>query len=395
MAMLLDLLRGFALFQGIAESELNDIAGLAREESYSAGEVVFSEGDRATALYLLVDGMVSLEKNVQLGPHSPPRPATVEVLQGGEGMGWSALVPPHVYTASASCLEPTRVVAIDGWRFLDFMEEHDRVGRLVMGRVAELVATRLKDTTHMLTYFLSIVSHELKAPLAAVENYLNVILAGYTGDLTPQQRNMLMRSSVRLQELYELINDLVDLARMRPEKVESEFTTVLVPEVIELSLEDVQLAASDKGVRVEVDLPPALPAIIGAPNRLRQVFTNLLSNAVKFTPPDGEVLLRAREAEGELHVEVIDSGEGIEPEDLPYIFDDFYRRKSAQGEGFGLGLSIVRRIVGIHRGEVHAESPYPPDSDRGSRFFVRLPLDPRASATGPVSGGEGRLLVVP
>jgi len=254
-----------------------------------------------------------------------------------------------------------------------------------MARVAELVATRLKDTSHMLIYFLSIASHELKGPLAAVENYLNVILAGYTGELTAQQRHMLTRSCVRLRELYELINDLVDLARMRPEMVQGEFAEVDVSELIALSLEDVELVASERGVRLCTDVPEGLPTIMGSAHRLRQVLTNLLNNAVRFSPPGAEVHLRAGVVDSQLQIEVIDAGECIDPEDLPYLFDDFYRRRSDQGENFGLGLAIVRRIVDIHGGDVRAESPYPPGSDRGSRFSVRLPLSLLPEVMDPVA----------
>lgn len=378
MAVSLKTLRQFALLDGLADPELLLVSRLAREESHPAEAVLFSEGTEATALYLLVKGKVSLEKRIQLGPHGSSRMATIEILSPGASFGWSAVVAPYVYTASAVCMEPCTVVALDGPGLRRLCASNHLIGHLLMEQVARVVATRLKDTTHTLSYFLSIVSHELKAPLAAIENYLRLMLNGYGGEITEQQRLFLERSCVRVAELSELISRVLDLARMRPEEIQSDFRPVSPTEVIGLSLEDVQLSAKQKWIKLQVDVSEGLGEIVAAPERLRQVVTNLLSNAIKFTPEAGTVTLRAGEQDDSLIIEVIDTGPGIPAGDLPHIFEAFYRAAGVQERGLGLGLSIAKRIVDAHQGEIRVESPYPPLGEKGTRFTVVLPRDPRA-----------------
>ena len=175
-----------------------------------------------------------------------------------------------------------------------------------------------------------------------------------------------------------MLNSILDLARMRPEQIESDFTELSPQEVFVLSMEDVLLQAKEKAIGLQVDVPEDLPRIVGAPNRLRQVFTNMLSNAIKFTPAGGQVVFRAEDQPDHLRVEVIDTGSGIASEHMPHIFEAFYRPPDTEEKGLGLGLSIVKRIVDAHRGKIIPESPYPPDGEGGTRMLLLLPKDPLA-----------------
>ena len=117
-----------------------------------------------------------------------------------------------------------------------------------------------------------------------------------------------------------------------------------------------------------------MPKLRASGIRLQQVITNLFTNAIKFTPEKGEIKLRVTGREGNIHVEVMDTGVGISAEDLPQIFDDFYRGGEREKAGTGLGLSIAKRIVEAHRGKIWAESPNPEDKmKRGSKFTFTLP----------------------
>jgi len=378
MAVSVEVLRRFALLDGLTDQDLVLISPLAREEHHPAQTVLFSEDEEATALYLLVEGKVSLEKKIRLGPQGSSRLATIEILAPGDGFGWSAVVPPYVYTASAVCMEPSTVVVLDGPALRRLCARNHLIGHRLMEQVVRIVALRLKETTHTLTYFLSIVSHELRAPLAAIENYLHLMLNGYGGQLTDQQRLFVERSCVRVAELSELIGRVLDLARMRAEEIQSDFRPVSPAEITRLSLEDIQLAAKQKWIKLQVDVPDGLGEIVAAPERLRQVLTNLLSNAVKFTPEAGTVTLRVRGQNDSLIFEVMDTGPGILPEDLPRIFEAFFRGTNVQETGLGLGLSIAKRIVDAHQGSIQVESPYPPLGKGGTRFTVVLPRDPRS-----------------
>jgi len=376
MSVTIEDLRPFALFDRLSDGELAKIAPLSRKERWERGAFIFREGEEAVALYLVVRGKVALEKMIRLSPRSRPRPATLEILQAGDSCGWSTVVEPYVYTKSAVSLGEVELLRIDGEGLRKLLREDYHIGYEVMARLVKVVASRLKDATDTLSYFMSIISHELRAPIAAVDNYLQVMLSGYTGPLSRRQQDMMERCCVRLQELSGMLNSILDLARMRPEQIESDFTELSPREVFVLSMEDVLLQAKEKNIDLEVDVPMELPQLIGAPNRLRQVFTNLLSNAIKFTPEGGRVIFRAEDRSDHLRVEVIDNGPGIAPEHMPHIFEAFYRPPDTEEKGLGLGLSIVKRIVNAHRGKIFAESPYPPGGKGGTRMVVLLPKDP-------------------
>jgi signal transduction histidine kinase len=297
----------------------------------------------------------------------------VSIFGPGGAVGWSALVAPYTFTLSGICLEPCKFIALDAQLLRDFMRQNPQAAYKIMTGIAELIGTRLRDMTNMLTYFLSIVSHELKAPLAAVENYLEVMLGGFTGELTEKQQRMLERSVLRIHDLSSLINDLLDLARMRPEQIQVEFVRFNPREFGDRSVEDTRLTAKEKEVVVNVKAPTEFKEIVGAPQRLRQVLTNLLNNAIKFSPPESTVTLRSWETEDELWIEVSDEGIGIPPEDQANIFEDFFRARNVEDvSGVGLGLSIAKKIVDAHHGRMWLESPYE-EGKPGTRFTVVLP----------------------
>lgn len=378
-------LRPFSLLERLSDAELAKLVPLSRRESRERGVFICKEGEKAEALYLLVQGKVALEKMIQLSPRSRPRPATTEILEAGDSFGWSTVVEPHMYTKSAVSLGRVELLRIEGEGLRRLIEEDHHIGYKLMANLVRVVASRLKDATDTLSYFVSIISHELRAPIAAVDNYLQVILGGYTGSLSSQQQMMVERCCVRLQELSDMLNSILDLARMRPEQIEGDFTQISPQEVFVLSMEDVLLSAKEKTIALHTDVPKDLPPIIGAPNRLRQVFTNLLSNAIKFTPEGGQVTLRAWDQADHLRVEVVDTGPGIAPEHMPHVFEAFYRPPDTEEKGLGLGLSIVKRIVEAHRGTITAESPYPPHGEGGTRMVVLLPKDPLANPLQEVS----------
>jgi signal transduction histidine kinase len=368
-----EMLKRFPLLAYLPTEDLGELMEICAIETGEAGEVFFHEGDPADKLRLVLLGRVALDKRIQLGQHGSVRRANVSIIGPGGAVGWSALVPPYIFTLSAICLEPCKFIVLDAGHVRDFMARNPQAACGLMNGIAELVAARLEDMTGMLTYFLSIVSHELKAPLAAVENYLEVMLGGFTGELTPKQRRMLERSVLRIHDLSGLINDLLDLARMRPEQIQADFVRFNPREFGDRSVEDTTLAAKEKGVTIKVEAPQEFGEIVGAPQRLQQVLTNLLNNAIKFSPPGSTVTLRSWETDEELWIEVYDEGIGIPPEDQANIFEDFFRaRNVGDVGGAGLGLSIAKKIVGAHRGRIWLESPYE-EGKPGTKFTIVLP----------------------
>jgi signal transduction histidine kinase/CRP-like cAMP-binding protein len=605
----------FPILEGLTDDELDRIADLCRVEVYEAGATIHEEGSAAEYLYIVQEGKVVLEMELELQPYASPRQTTIEVVTEGEAFGWSALVEPYTRTLSAKCMERTKLIVLKGSDLLDLFESEPHIGYEVMAGIANLVASRLRDTREKLTdflrgeeltleytpeeatliqrihyfinfrwvaaigvavlalvahavlrigfaalpvyviafgiavynlifwlyarglrpedapdlvekarrfaavqsvvdllaltvllhftggmenplvfyfvfhvtvasillpygaayslatlavlllcsligleyfgviphvhlggfvpldlyrqetyilailftfvtvlyistymatsisgelrkrqrevaslrdrclidskaleetnrklmeldrlrtYFLGMVSHDLKAPLVAIESYLQVILGGFAGEINEEQREMLDRSSHRIGELLNLISDLLDVSRIEAGQIAKEFKPMSLSEVVEGSLEDVQAMAKEKGMKLYVEVPEELPVIQAAPHRLRQVLNNLLSNAIKFTPSEGLITISVEDKRDYLQVVVMDTGAGITSEDLPYVFDEFFRGRNVERTGAGLGLSIAKKIVEAHGGKIWAESPCTADGE-GSKFTFILP----------------------
>lgn len=373
MTITIETLRQYELFEAFDDEELEQVAQLCYEATCAEGERVLVEGQPAQRLFIVKQGRLSLEKRLQLGRGARTRTATVGFAGPGRTAGWSTLVPPHVYTSTAVCVEPTELIVFDGAGLRRLMEQNPRVGYKLMSLVAALIKTRYQSSTAMLSHFVSIVAHELRAPLAAIENYLNVVLDGFAGDVTEKQRKFLERSKLRISDLRSLISGVVDLARMRPEQIQADFEWLDPAQVGADSVEEVAMAAKEKNIKIHTKRPAEFQLIVGAPRRLRQVFTNLLNNAIKFSPEGSTVTFRAWDEPDALILQVEDQGMGIPKEEQPFIFEEFYRGRDVEGvAGTGLGLSIAKSIIGAHEGTIEVESPYD-GVERGTRFTVRIP----------------------
>ncbi len=237
-------------------------------------------------------------------------------------------------------------------------------------RVSE-EAAKLEEEKNRFLRFLGVAAHDMKAPLAAIQSYFGVMLGGFAGEITEKQKSMLERSSTRITELMNLISDLLDIPRIETGQIVPEMKEFSLRQVIKRCFDDLRNLAKQKGIKLKAELPETLPKVYGSGTRLQQVITNLANNAISYTP-EGVVTVRVTEGKHEIQVEVMDTGIGIPPEDLPRVFDDFFRASNVETKGTGLGLSITKRIVEAHGGRIWVESPYP-GSDTGSRFSFTLP----------------------
>lgn len=368
-----EVLRRFTIFAGFSNDEMAEIAELCRFESYVEGDVIFEEDEPADKLRFVLEGKVSLEKKVQLGRSGSSRRAMVGIVGANGILAWSSIIAPYKFTSTGICLEPSHVLAMNGRDVRQFIARNPESGLVFMDVIAATISERLRNSSTTLTYFLSIISHELKSPLAAVENYLQVLLGGYVGELTDKQRHILERSVLRVTDLRGLINDILDLARMRPEQIQADFEWLDPAVASTQAVDDVRLAASQQDIRLVIDQPDEFQQLVAAHRRFRQLFSNLLSNAVKFSPQGGTVTLRAWDEPDRLVVEVMDQGPGIPADEQPLIFEDFFRGRGAgQVAGSGLGLSIAKKIVEAHMGEIWVESPYIKGKS-GTKFTVVIP----------------------
>jgi signal transduction histidine kinase len=248
--------------------------------------------------------------------------------------------------------------------------------RLLKQRTGELEQAsveiaKLEEEKSRFLRFLGIAAHDLKAPLTAIQGFLWIMLGGYSGEITEKQRNMLERSTYRIKELLNLISDLLDIPRIETGQIVEEMKLVSLSKVIKDSIRDLREMAKQKKLKLEMELPPALPKVYGSAPRLQQVMTNLVSNAINYTP-EGSVAVRVSEGKKEIQVEVRDTGIGVPADDLPRLFEDFFRAGNVETKGTGLGLSISRRIVEAHGGRIWVDSPCP-ETGKGSRFTFTLP----------------------
>lgn len=247
-----------------------------------------------------------------------------------------------------------------------------------LGAVALERAELLEEEKRQFLRFVSTAAHDLKAPLAAIQTFLGVILDGFAGELNEKQKHMMQRASQRINELLNLISNLLDIPRIQMGQLVQEMTEVSLAQVIDNFVEEGSALAEQKGLRLSVHIPPNLPCVYGASTRLQQVITNLLNNAINYTD-EGEVVMRVVEMDSEILVEVADTGCGISPDDMPRLFEDFFRGGNAGSKGTGLGLSISRRIVEAHAGKIWAESPCS-ETGKGSKFCFTLPKKAKVAA---------------
>ncbi|HEV2668984.1 MAG TPA: ATP-binding protein, partial [Blastocatellia bacterium] len=227
-------------------------------------------------------------------------------------------------------------------------------------------ATRAKDE------FLAVVSHELRSPLNSILGYSRLIRADTANVAQVKHLVGIIERSGRMQ--LQLIEDLLDTARIISGKLELEVQPVNLIAVITAALDVVRPSAQAKGISVISNLDPLAGQITGDPERLQQVVWNLLSNAIKFTTHGGRVEITLKRADPHIAIVVRDNGKGIEPEFLPHIFERFRQSDMSSTRrvgGLGLGLSLVKHLVELHGGAIEAESA---GADRGATFTLRLPL---------------------
>ena len=265
-----------------------------------------------------------------------------------------------------------------------------RLHELQVARAEAETANRMKDQ------FLATLSHELRTPVNAIIGWTQILRSGQLDAAGLHRALDVIERNARLQG--QLIGDLLDVSGIISGKLRLEARPAYPAEIVEAALATVRPAAEAKEIAIERALDPGAGPVLADAGRLQQVVFNLLGNAVKFTPRGGKVEVRLEGIDGEVRLQVCDSGEGIEPALLPHVFDFFWQADASttrrQG-GLGLGLGIVREIIELHGGVVSAASP---GKGQGALFTVCLPLlQPQAAEEGmgasePAGrlGGEGR-----
>lgn len=217
------------------------------------------------------------------------------------------------------------------------------------------------------------VSHDLRTPLSSIRGYVEGLLDGVASQPQKIKRYLEVIHSKTLY-LERLINDLFQLSRLDAGQLNLEYSREKATEVLNEFAGRFRSDVQAAGIFFQTNIPPNMPQVKIDKGRIEQVLNNLISNAVKHTPSGGTITLGARMQRKELQIYVEDSGEGINPEDLPQIFNHFYRgdkSRSSEKGGTGLGLSIAKELIAAHGGKIWAES----EPGRGSIFIFTLPVD--------------------
>lgn len=218
--------------------------------------------------------------------------------------------------------------------------------------------------------FISNVSHELRQPLAAIKLLSETLLDGAFDDL-PSAKHFLQQIDNEVDSLNNLVNELLELSRAEAGHINLDLRAVNPLDLLKKIQERLHLLAEQDHIDLVIDCPPGLPLIKADKLRLEQVLMNLVHNAIKFSHPGGEILMKAEVGEAELIFSVHDDGIGISEEDLPLVFERFFKAdRSRSGVGTGLGLSVARYMVEAHGGKIWAESRH----GIGSTFFFTIPL---------------------
>ncbi|MDN5364722.1 MAG: two-component system, OmpR family, sensor histidine kinase ResE [Eubacteriales bacterium] len=220
--------------------------------------------------------------------------------------------------------------------------------------------------------FVASVSHELRNPLFLIQGYTEALLHGLAENREEREAilQIIMEETGRMQRL---VSDLLDLARIESGTFSLQVQPVVLDGLLRRALQRFAQPLEEKDIHLEVEVAPDLPPVLADPDRVMQIVGNLLDNAIRFTPRGGKIGIRAQKEVGKVRVEVWDTGIGIPAEDLPYVWERFYRAEKSRTRragGTGLGLAIVKKLVEAHGGQVGIESA----PGQGTRVFFTLPV---------------------
>ena len=317
---------------------------------------------------------------LRIGAH-----VNVPLIRNGEWRFSLCVYHTNTYNWQADEVELLKELSSRVWTRLErsFVEQEreELLGREQAARFQAEEASRLKDE------FLATLSHELRTPLNAILGWSQILqnqnLAGHDA----QKALVTIERNARSQS--QLIDDLLDVSRIITGKLRLDVRAVDLTSVISAAVDAARPAAEAKNIRLQTLLDPKAAQISGDPDRLQQVIWNLLSNAIKFTPKNGRVQVRLERVNSHIEIVVSDTGAGIEPEFLPFVFERFRQSDGSMTRrhgGLGLGLAIVRQLVELHGGSVAVESA---GAGAGTIFIVALPLLPVRQD--PVVDGSPRI----
>lgn len=362
---------------------------LQEERSRNLYDLATEQSRLRTIVACMADGVLVTNRNLEVVLYNP---AFMRLLKLSPPPGQPAAVSD--YLEESSLVEALQALVTQADADTGFISRELQCGRThlrtlsapvpgpdqeVLGTVTVFQdITSFKELDQMKSDFVHQVAHELRAPLSAIKQQHSVILDGLAGELSSKQQELLKRGEEKIQGLLDMINDLLDLARIESSPEAQEQVPLDLAEICLKTVNLMRAKAEEQGVSLRLELPERLPLVQAQARSMEEVLTNLISNAINYSPDGGTVTISATSPGEYLELRVSDTGIGIPQEEIPRIFDKFYRVKhprTRQVIGTGLGLSLVKSLIEAHRGSVEVDS----EPGVGTTFRVLLPV---------VSGGE-------
>jgi len=376
------------------------------ELHYEPGDVILREGSVGSAMFLIWSGRVAVVKG------SLRSPTIVMYRQPGEIVGEMALLENKPRSASVVALDSVRLLHINQEGFDMLLKTHPEFGASLLASLsarlravqemasvnskigreltAELTTLQTENKhlleLHQLRQEMSdLIIHDLRSPLGNIHTVLNMLELVLPEDILAENRELLMIADVSYRRMQNLIDSLLDVARLEIDDLPLSLTPLDLPALVKQAEMLFAFTMKQRSITFSTVFPDDLPAVPGDEERLRRVLANLLDNAVKFTPKNGRITLTAVADDREVRVTLTDNGPGIAPADRERIFRRFAQAGSGntRQRGFGLGLVYCRLAVQAHGGRIWVEDT---EDGVGSRFVFTLPLAPKTGANDAKSG---------
>ena len=344
-------------------------------------EVAFERSKSKTILHCMTDGVLVINRDKQIVLRNA---AAARVV--GESGSLSSPVPLHALGReelvslvmealdASSDMIASKEIAFGNSTYMVNASPVVEPNGEVLGVVAVLRdITVMKKLEEAKSMFVSMVAHEIKSPLAAVEGYLNVLLGGMAGDLTEKARGMLDRSLLRTKALRTMVSDLLNVTAIETGHFSIKRMPICIEDIVAEVVDSYRERAREKKLDLQLNCDGPLDPVLADRDAMVHVIGNLIDNAVKYTPEGGQIRVDVGHNGMYARISVQDDGIGMSEEEKGRVFEEFYRAKNqytASIPGTGLGLNLVKRLVDLHQGRITVESK----PGEGSKFTVSLPM---------------------
>ncbi len=369
------------------KSLLKEAENLRNEREKSLRDVADEKSRITTIINCMVDGVLVTDRESRIVLHNPAatRLLGIERLQIIDESLRRCINNEDLARAVTEALDTEKSRYVEISQEITSSEESGKVflrtntapvlneDGETMGSVTVLHdITQEKQINDMKSDFLTMVSHELRAPVSAIQQQLSVIEEGMAGSITEKQARMLTRAKERTTGILDLIKDLLDVSKLDSGIVVQHKESTVLQDILEKLCQLMEPEAEAKGIRLNLETSDHLPLVNADRENMEDVFINLISNAIKYNVEGGDVTVSVLSHGEFLRVDIADTGIGIPEKDLPRIFDRFYRVKNPETRtiiGTGLGLPIVKSIIEAHHGSISVKSR----EGEGTTFTLLLP----------------------